>query len=343
MDSKKKLVIGLITASMLSVVVFSALLYLFVTRGPYELAKYRAESGDAEAQYRLGAMLEWGEGVDRNPKEAMKWYEKSAKQGNYYAQSALGHAYLYPDRELAAKNVPVALKWLERAAVQGEPGAQRTLGILYFRGEDMPLNYPEALRWFEKASQQGDSYAQAELALMLMEGKGTTRNCNRGKKIYELLLSQEEAPDIMNRLGEMHRRGICANVDYKAAMDWYLKAEDAWPNPATEVNIGYMHRYGLGVAKDPEAADHWFRKAVKSGEEEDYYTLGKDFYYGETVAPDPIEGAMWLQLAADRRHEEARKLLARIDKELTKEQQAAARERARKLNRKNISRAITSP
>ena len=57
---------------------------------PYspELVK-KAEAGDAKAQFLLGACYYEGEGVEKDEKEAVKWYTKSAEQGNAGAKKQL--------------------------------------------------------------------------------------------------------------------------------------------------------------------------------------------------------------------------------------------------------------
>jgi hypothetical protein len=51
---------------------------------PTRLAK--AENGDVDAQYKLGRMYEYGEGVAPNAVEARKWYQKAVDQGHPGAQ-----------------------------------------------------------------------------------------------------------------------------------------------------------------------------------------------------------------------------------------------------------------
>ena len=53
----------------------------------------QADAGDAEAQYSLGMMYAYGEGVPEDSLEAVKWYRKSAEQGNADAQNMLGDCY----------------------------------------------------------------------------------------------------------------------------------------------------------------------------------------------------------------------------------------------------------
>ncbi|NBP30774.1 MAG: sel1 repeat family protein, partial [Flavobacteriia bacterium] len=57
-----------------------------------ELQK-RAQDGDEFAQYNLGQNYEKGDGVKQNYAEAVKWFRKSAEQGNAWSQSELGVCY----------------------------------------------------------------------------------------------------------------------------------------------------------------------------------------------------------------------------------------------------------
>ena len=52
-----------------------------------------AAGGDAEAQYRLGRMYEFGRGIAADMPQAMIWLRKSAAQENASAQTELGAIY----------------------------------------------------------------------------------------------------------------------------------------------------------------------------------------------------------------------------------------------------------
>ena len=51
----------------------------------YELA----DQGDAKAQYDLGLLKAKNQGVEKDEKEAVKWYRKAAEQGDEDAKVAL--------------------------------------------------------------------------------------------------------------------------------------------------------------------------------------------------------------------------------------------------------------
>jgi len=52
--------------------------------------KKQANNGDARAQYNLGIMYKKGQGVEKDYKEAVKWFELAADQG--YVEVYIGEA-----------------------------------------------------------------------------------------------------------------------------------------------------------------------------------------------------------------------------------------------------------
>lgn len=133
-----------------------------------------AEQGNAEAQFNLAQMYNFGRGVSQDYAEALRWYHKSAGQGDAKAEWVLGFKY---DR---GQGVPPdyakALRWYLKAAKQGYAEAQDCLGTLYAEGHGVPQNYGEALQWYRKAAEQGFGGAQHNVGLMYERGQGVPQN-----------------------------------------------------------------------------------------------------------------------------------------------------------------------
>jgi TPR repeat protein/CHAT domain-containing protein len=107
----------------------------------------KAERGDAEAQYNLGMMYYFGEGVTQNDIEAAKWFRKAAQQGHADAQFSLGGMYYLG--EGVTQNDVEAAKWFRKAAEQGHADAYGSLGwLLTTQGK-----FDEAQSLTEKAHQ----------------------------------------------------------------------------------------------------------------------------------------------------------------------------------------------
>ncbi len=103
----------------------------------------KAESGDAEAQYRLGENYTYGiKEFPKNYEEAARWFLKAAEQGHAEAQEKIGCFYMWGNG--VPKDRDKAESWLLKSVAQGYDGAYFSLGLFY---EDD--NKDEAIYWFK--------------------------------------------------------------------------------------------------------------------------------------------------------------------------------------------------
>ena len=124
----------------------------------------QAETGDAGAQYSLGMKYSTGEGVSRDPQEAVVWLEKAAMQGHVDAQLALGSVFI-GGRGLPKDSVEAA-KWYQLAADQGRPDAQIQMARMHLAGSGVVKDDVQAAKWAKLAFAQGDKRANRILALL---------------------------------------------------------------------------------------------------------------------------------------------------------------------------------
>ncbi len=111
-----------------------------------------ADNGSAEAQFGLGMMYRYGEGVPRDDVEGAKWLLRAAEQGHDGAQFFVGSSYLL-GRGVPEDPVEGA-KWMRRAAEQGKAAAQNDLAMFYSAG--VSRDYVQAYLWFHLASTRFD-------------------------------------------------------------------------------------------------------------------------------------------------------------------------------------------
>jgi len=95
-----------------------------------------AEHGHAAAQYNLGVMYEWGNGVPQDNSQALKWYKRAAELSHKDAQNNLGA--LYSKGEGTEEDFVEALKWFMIAAENGSEGGQKNIRIVEKR-----MNYEQ--------------------------------------------------------------------------------------------------------------------------------------------------------------------------------------------------------
>lgn len=112
-----------------------------VEGGALEDLRDRAEGGDREAQFRLGAVLC---GL-RAEAGVLNTLRRRADEGDPGAQFDLASAYQRGDGVPA--DVVEAVKWYRKAAEQGHADAQCRLGVLLSRGGGVSADYVEAYKW----------------------------------------------------------------------------------------------------------------------------------------------------------------------------------------------------
>lgn len=213
-----------------------------------------------EEAYKIGDDYYFGKnGKSQDYIEAVKWYLKSAEQGDAYAQNDLGYCY---DKGLGvSQDYAEAIKWYRKAAEQGYAVAQNGLGFCYYNGQGVTQDYAEAVKWYRKAAEQGDAYAQLNLGYCYDNGQGVTQDYAEAVKWYRKAAEQSDA-DAQYKLGYYYKYD---KQDYAEAVKWYRKAAEQG-NASAQISLGYCYKYGDGVEKDINKAIKLWRQAARQGD-----------------------------------------------------------------------------
>lgn len=109
-----------------------------------------AESGHPAAQYNIGVMHEWGNGVPQNNSQALKWYKRSAERFHKDAQNNLGA--LYSKGEGTEQDFVEALKWFIISAQNGSEEGQKNIRIVEKRMSYEQISQAQKLanNWMKK-------------------------------------------------------------------------------------------------------------------------------------------------------------------------------------------------
>ncbi|MBL4855052.1 MAG: sel1 repeat family protein [Robiginitomaculum sp.] len=140
-------------------------------------------NGDSFAAYELGNTY-----LDKDPKLALHWYEKSAELGE--AQGAYGAAILYAENYNIKPDAHKAAKLLKQAAQAGLPAAQADYGLVVYQGNGTERSIDEAAKWFKKAAENGDPEGRFLYAFTLAKGEGVAQSF---EDAYYWLLRAEES------------------------------------------------------------------------------------------------------------------------------------------------------
>ena len=125
----------------------------------------QAKRGNPESQHRMGQFYSEEKTEHQDYREAVYWYQLSAKQGNHRSQLELGR--IFDSGKIQGQNTKsLAIGWYQKLAEDGYPAAQCILGKKYFWGDGVEENRREAAKWFTKAAAQGSEEAAEYLKKM---------------------------------------------------------------------------------------------------------------------------------------------------------------------------------
>lgn len=279
-----------------------------------------AFQGDAWAQGRLGWCYRNGQGVVKDDKEAVKWYQKAAEQGNAVARYNLGLCY-YNGRGVV-KNEQEAVKLFQKAADQRYVLAISNLGWCYQSGRGVVKDEKEAVKLYQKAADQGDAQAKANLWVCYAAGQGVLKDDQEAMRWLQKAADQAwvRAQII---LGWCYEEGRYVVQDAKESATWYQKtasqkdqeqeAVKNWYRDAAEQGeawaqniLGMCYKNGRGVEKDEAEAAKWYLRAANQGDMWAQFNLGTCYANGEGVVKDDKEALRWWQKAAEQGHAGAR-------------------------------------
>ncbi|WP_414040059.1 tetratricopeptide repeat protein [Acidithiobacillus sp. M4-SHS-6] len=219
-----------------------------------------ALQGDPLAEFVMGNIYYYGNGVPKNVSKSVYWYRLAVDQGFQKAEPMLqkaqaklrmtslttpatpipgkpltpavaGHPNSQRPRNPGQKTVTATATPKSMATPRAQalsPAAENHLGYAYYSGQGKTQNYQKAFYWFRKAARQGNASAENNLGVAYNHGQGVAQN--NAKALY-----------------------------------WYRKAAQQG-NPSGETNLGVAYYEGSGVKSNTPQALHWWKMAAAQGD-----------------------------------------------------------------------------
>jgi TPR repeat protein/formylglycine-generating enzyme required for sulfatase activity len=265
-----------------------------VARDPAEAMKWykKAAQRDVAVRSQIAEMYATGDGVAKDPVEAMIWHRKAAEQAAW-AQFNLG--VMYYNGEVIAKDLGEAAKWFKKAAEQGDATAQLQLGKMYENGNGLERNPTEAIKWYGKSAEQGEVSAQYRLAVMYSKGDGVIQNSEAAFTLF-LEAAEKGLLAAQTDLGDRYAAGEGTVKNPVEAAKWYRRSAERG-DASAQYRLGVIYANGDGVQKNHAEAAEWFRKAAVQRNTTAQYCLGLLFATGEGAQKNAIEALAYLYLA----------------------------------------------
>ena len=145
--------------------------------GEYEaalsLAREAAADGDAEALDWLGWFYEFGNGVERDPATAARYYRAAAAQGENHARWRLG---ILIDQGETPGELEEAVALFRQAADENYLDAIVSLAVMQATGRGTPQDYGAALQNYMAAAALGSDHAARGVGVMIWNGEGVAKD-----------------------------------------------------------------------------------------------------------------------------------------------------------------------
>ena len=131
----------------------------------FKLIKPAADAGNFLAEYQLGLMYDFGQGIRENNAEALDWYRKAANKNDPRAEVALAQRLM--DGRDIARDQAGAISWYRKAAAQGQLTALLRLAVAYRDGQGVPKDVVLAHVFASKQIGKMDLIERRKLSLAM--------------------------------------------------------------------------------------------------------------------------------------------------------------------------------
>lgn len=173
-----------------------------------------------------------------------EYLEKSANDGNQFAQYQLGKIYYSPD--YGEPDYPLAISYLKDSAALGNDSAMYQLGRMY-SNEDIPIyNMDQAISYLMESSNKNNSFAQLQLGIIYLWGKGAKRDVTVGKDFLAQAIKNVNpfAQQVLDSY-ETYRLQNAMNISYKLFTNIY----EAISNQNDRVSTIAVERHYRNLSK----------------------------------------------------------------------------------------------
>ena len=282
--------------------------------GPIALRE-AAASGEAKAFFEIASRYADGRGVEKDLKQAAKYYAKAADAGFAPAQFRIGSFY---EKGLGVeRDAGKAKTWYQMAAEQGNSSAMHNLAVLFAMGASGPVDNDSAAAWFTKAAEFGVKDSQYNLGILAAKGLGVKQNLEDSYKWFALAAKagDKDAASKRDEIANAMRPEQLAKA--RAATDLW-KAKDAEPSVnAVEIPDSWKESPGRTASIGEPPVD--MKKAIRNIQ----LILAKNGY--DAGSPDGVMGGKTTKAIAAYQAANGMKSTGEVDEALVRSLLAKAK------------------
>ena len=191
--------------------------------------------------------------------------------------TSIGETYMFGDNALGInKNPEEGLKYFEKALEMGDTNAAAVLGTLYTQGIGVEANYSRAYEYLEKAIAGGSVQAMISMGLLYRNGNGVTRNYTKAFE-YTKMASDSGNIESLSNLAVFYLNGEGVERNLEKAVEYMKKAAGTGFYGA-KFNLGLLHIDGEGVEKSQEKAFQFFTEVIYQGKRDGYVNKAYKYF-----------------------------------------------------------------
>jgi hypothetical protein len=161
--------------------------------------------------------------LGQNPVRAAQAILSAAKANFVDAQALLGQILL--DGNGIERDPKLAMVWFQIAANRGHSQAQNMLGRCHEHGWGCVADPQKAATHYQMAAIAGLDWGLYNFANLLATGRGMTKDPHRAMACYRKAAHMGHAKS-MNLLGRYLEEGEFCEADAQAAFDWYRRSAE---------------------------------------------------------------------------------------------------------------------
>ncbi len=265
-----------------------------VKKDTLTIIKERVEKGDDVAMNILGSWYYSGQYVQKDYKEAVKWFSKSAEKGNMFGIGNFAMCFqtgngITKDSVMAVKLYKKAftqgntdlVKQHENLAKKGHVFSAMLMSDAYTHGDGVARDATKALEMMKYASDAGSTDGQVKYAMALMNSK----NYQAAAPVFEKLAAKNH-PTGIYYTGYLLFKGMGVTQDKTKGLQYLAKAASL-NMPNANYYLGKAYYEGDGVVKDVKKAVDLLQKSTSSPLLHDsWWLLGNAFLSGDGVGKD---------------------------------------------------------
>lgn len=237
----------------------------------------------------IAEFYEFSDGIHKNAKEALKWFNKAAELGSAEGMYWTGMSYIWGST--IEKDSIKAFYWINKCAnldripwkgkevkeaIRQHRNAsyekycivesQRTLSGLYYYGDGVQKSTEKYLYWLKKAANNGSKDAQHTLGHVYKDGfEKESKNMEEACKWFDYAVENEHGEACVDMAFAYFEGRAGFDKNDKEGIK-YLELGASRKDPLATYNLGVMYYFGEnGLAVDKDKAKEYLLKAKDLG------------------------------------------------------------------------------